>query len=100
MVESGPSLSDGSGVGKHAHGARDLGEISTGHDGGRLVVDANLRNINYVKIILGELLTLNPVGHQSTNWMVRLVLMEAMEAFTSLGTTSPRYRRHTAMYFP
>jgi len=29
------------------------------------------------------------VGHQSTNWMVLLVLMVAMEALTSLGTTSP-----------
>lgn len=32
---------------------------------------------------------MNPVGHQSTNWMLRLVLMVAMAAFTSLGTTSP-----------
>ena len=32
---------------------------------------------------------LKPVGHQSTNWMVRLVLMVATAAFTSLGTTSP-----------
>merc|ERR1719410_2852668 len=33
--------------------------------------------------------TLKPVGHQSTNWMLLLVLMVAMAAFTSLGTTSP-----------
>ena len=44
--------------------------------------------------------TLNPVGHQSTNWMDRLVLMEAMAALTSLGTTSPRYNMQQAMYFP
>uniref|UniRef100_G1PAP9 Uncharacterized protein n=1 Tax=Myotis lucifugus TaxID=59463 RepID=G1PAP9_MYOLU len=31
--------------------------------------------------------TLKPVGHQSTNWMLRLVLMVAMAALTSLGTT-------------
>ncbi|KAI4367143.1 hypothetical protein MLD38_022913 [Melastoma candidum] len=43
---------------------------------------------------------LNPVGHQSTNWMVRLVLMVATAAFTSLGTTSPRYIRQQAMYLP
>ena len=43
---------------------------------------------------------LKPVGHQSTNWMVRLVLMVATAALTSLGTTSPRYIRHTAMYLP
>ena len=35
--------------------------------------------------------SLNPVGHQSTNWMVRFVLMIDTAALTSLGTTSPRY---------
>lgn len=34
--------------------------------------------------------TLKPVGHQSTNWIVRLVLMVATAELTSLGTTSPR----------
>ena len=32
--------------------------------------------------------------------MVRLVLMVATAAFTSLGTTSPRYIRQHAMYLP
>merc|ERR1740115_162088 len=41
-----------------------------------------------------------PVGHQSTNWMVLLVLMVATAALTSLGTTSPLYMRQQAMYFP
>merc|ERR1739841_83693 len=44
--------------------------------------------------------TLKPVGHQSTNWMDLLVLMVAMAALTSLGTTSPLYRRQQAMYLP
>ena len=44
--------------------------------------------------------TLNPVGHQSTNCTAFDDLIEAMAAFTSLGTTSPRYRRHIAMYLP
>ena len=44
--------------------------------------------------------TLNPVGHQSTNWMVRLVLMVAMAELTSFGTTSPRYSRQQDMYLP
>ena len=43
---------------------------------------------------------LKPVGHQSTNWMVLLVLMVATAALTSLGTTSPRYIRQQAMYLP
>merc|ERR1712158_148859 len=43
---------------------------------------------------------LKPVGHQSTNWMVLLVLMVATAALTSLGTTSPLYMRQHAMYFP
>ena len=44
--------------------------------------------------------TLKPVGHQSTNWIVRFVLMVAMAALTSLGTTSPRYSMQHAMYLP
>merc|ERR550534_1695852 len=44
--------------------------------------------------------TLNPVGHQSTNWIVRLVLMVAIAAFTSFGTTSPRYSMQHAIYLP
>merc|ERR550514_2070456 len=40
------------------------------------------------------------VGDQSTNWMVRLVLIVATAAFTSFGTTSPRYIMQQAMYFP
>merc|ERR1711997_124979 len=44
--------------------------------------------------------TLNPVGHQSTNWTALLFLMVAMAVLTSLGTTSPLYRRQQAMYLP
>ena len=33
--------------------------------------------------------TLNPVGHQSTNCIDRFVLIVAIAAFTSFGTTSP-----------
>lgn len=43
---------------------------------------------------------LKPVGHQSTNWMVRFVLRVATAVWTSLGTTSPRYSRQVAMYLP
>merc|ERR1712086_42085 len=43
---------------------------------------------------------LKPVGHQSTNWMVLLVLMVETEALTSLGTTSPLNMRQHAMYLP
>ena len=35
---------------------------------------------------------LKPVGHQSTNWIVRFVLIVATDAFTSFGTTSPTGR--------
>jgi hypothetical protein len=33
-------------------------------------------------------------------WTVLLFLMAAMAVFTSLGTTSPRYKRQQAMYLP
>lgn len=44
--------------------------------------------------------TLNPVGHQSTNWIVVLFLIVVIAWFTSFGTTSPRYSTQAAMYFP
>ena len=44
MVEAGPSFSDGRGVGQHAHRTLHLGKVTTGHNGGRLVVDADLES--------------------------------------------------------
>ena len=38
--------------------------------------------------------TLNPVGHQSTNCIDRFVLIVAIAAFTSFGTTSPLKLHH------
>jgi len=40
VVDAGEDLSDGSGVGDHAAGSHDLGEVTAGHHSGRLVVDA------------------------------------------------------------
>merc|ERR1712244_148626 len=84
VVKTGPGLGNGGGVAQHVHGTLHLGEVTAGNDSGWLVVDS----------------TLKPVGHQSTNWMVLLVLMVAMAALTSLGTTSPRYNIQQAMYLP
>merc|ERR1711939_649389 len=42
VVEAGQDLRDGGGIGHHADGAHDFGEIATGDDGRGLVVDANL----------------------------------------------------------
>mmetsp|Transcript_35141 Transcript_35141/g.25614 ORF Transcript_35141/g.25614 Transcript_35141/m.25614 type:complete len:447 (+) Transcript_35141:68-1408(+) len=42
VINSGEDLSDGSGVGDHADGSHDLGEITTWHNGRRLVVDTAL----------------------------------------------------------
>merc|ERR1712230_296732 len=42
VIDSGEDLSDGSGVGDHADGSHDLGEITTGHNSGGLVVDTAL----------------------------------------------------------
>ena len=44
VVESGEHLSDGSGVGDHTDGSHDLGKISSGNDGGRLIVDSDLES--------------------------------------------------------
>ena len=42
VIKTSPSLGDGGGVAQHAHGTLHLGEISAGHDGRWLVVDAHL----------------------------------------------------------
>merc|ERR1719373_1370092 len=42
MIESSPGLGDGGGVGEHADSSLYLGQVSSGDDSGRLVVDANL----------------------------------------------------------
>ena len=40
VVDTGQRLGDGGGVGHHAHGTLDTGQITAGDDGGGLVVDA------------------------------------------------------------
>jgi hypothetical protein len=42
VVKSGEDLSDGSGVGNHADGSLDLGEVTSGDNSGGLVVDTAL----------------------------------------------------------
>jgi len=44
MIESGEDFGDGSGVGYHADGSHDLGEITSGNDSGRLIVDSNFES--------------------------------------------------------
>mmetsp|Transcript_60546 Transcript_60546/g.69081 ORF Transcript_60546/g.69081 Transcript_60546/m.69081 type:complete len:448 (-) Transcript_60546:113-1456(-) len=42
MIDSGENFSDGSRVGDHANSSHDLSQISSGNDGGRLVIDTAL----------------------------------------------------------
>ena len=42
VIDAGEDFGDGGGVGNHADGALDLGEVTAGDDGGRLVVDTAL----------------------------------------------------------
>merc|ERR1719428_1353929 len=44
LVDSGEDLSDGGGVGDHADGSHDLGEITTWNDGWWLIVDSALES--------------------------------------------------------
>jgi len=44
VIKTSPGLSDGSGVGQHAHGTLDLSKISTRDNSGWLVVDADLES--------------------------------------------------------
>jgi hypothetical protein len=46
VVEPGPGLGDGGGVGQHAHRPRHLRQVAPRHRCRRLVVDAHLFNEN------------------------------------------------------
>merc|ERR1711898_89336 len=72
VIDSGEDLSDGSGVGDHADGSHDLGEITTWHNGRGLVVDTALESSGA------------PVDELDGS----LGLDGGTEALTSLGTTS------------
>merc|ERR1719414_2344710 len=43
VVKPGPGLGNGGGVGEHADSSLDLGQVSSGHHSGRLIVNANLK---------------------------------------------------------
>jgi hypothetical protein len=43
VVKAGPRLGDGGGVGQHADGPLDLGQVAAWHRRGRLVVDTDLQ---------------------------------------------------------
>ena len=70
----------------------NFGEVSSWNHCWWLVVNPNLQRINKKETRLlhhdddmnkKEAPTLNPVGHQSTNWMLFCTLIAAMAAFTS-----------------
>ena len=42
VVQSGPGLGDGGGVAQHAHSSLHLSQVTSGHNGGWLVVDTDL----------------------------------------------------------
>ena len=78
---------------EHAQTPAGLRQVATRDNSSRLVTDTKLCTQTRYEPRKSERIieqTLKPVGHQSTNWMVRLVLMAATAAVTSLGTTSPR----------
>lgn len=44
VIQTGPSLLDGRGVAEHTDSPLQLGQISIGHDGWRLIIDADLES--------------------------------------------------------
>ena len=100
MIKSSPGLGNCGGIWEHADGSLNLSQITSWNNSRGLIVDSDLKRILKHLELAFRKLTLKPVGHQSTNWIVRLVLILAIEALTSLGTTSPRYNRQQAMYLP
>ena len=74
MVQVGSGFSNGSGVAQYAHSSLYFGQFSTRYHSRRL--------------------ELMPMGHQSTNWMLQLVLMVAIGNIDILGN-----HRQQAMCF-
>ena len=109
-VESIPSLRNCSCVRKHANCSRHSSLISIGYNGRSLVVYSNfetswtpidkLKIFNLFLILLANFELILRSRLQTKTWIERLVLMLAIAALTSLGTTSPRYNRQQAIYFP
>jgi len=42
MIQASPGLSNGSSIAQHAHSTLHLGQVTSWHNGGRLVVDTDL----------------------------------------------------------
>ena len=74
VVQAGPSLGDGGGVAQHAHGTLHLGQVTAGHHGGGLVVDAHLwtdRQRQWVSLLLDIVSGLAVKGSSSFDKQVR-----------------------------
>merc|ERR1719310_1234092 len=82
VINSGEDFSDGSGVGDHADGSHDLGEITTGDNSGGLVVNTALETSGA------------PVNELDGS----LGLDGGDGGVDILGETSPLYMRQHAMY--
>ena len=80
VVKTSGQLTDGGGVGDHEEGTLNLGQVTSWNNSWWLVVDG----------------TLNAVGHQSTNWMVRLDLTArwSVDVFGDDITTVHEDARH------
>jgi len=44
VIKSGEDFSNGGGVGNHADGSHDFGKITSGDNGGRLIVDSDFES--------------------------------------------------------
>ena len=89
VIQPSPSFIDSRGIRQATNGTHNFGLVSARHDGRWLIVDANLRKEKLgIDLAMHNAiqLTLNPVGHQSTNCTCRFALISAMAPLTSLGT--------------
>ena len=89
VIQPSPSFIDSRGIRQATNGTHNFGLVSARHDGRWLIVDANLRKEKLgtdLAMHNALRLTLNPVGHQSTNCTCRFALISAMAPLTSLGT--------------
>lgn len=106
MIQTSPSFSDGGGIRQHADGTLYFGQITTWNNSWGLIIDTHFETsrtpVDELDGSVGERCILIAV----TLWNIILrfchlfVLIVAIAAFTSLGTTSPRYNMQQAMYLP
>ena len=103
FIHFSPCILDCGGIVQAAYGTMHLGQISAGYNGGRLVIDTNFEAcgtpVNKLHRFLRFDLSNRHIYILGCN-LKRIHVLHWKSPICIIQLTSPRYRRHTAMYFP